>query len=123
MSKHWETDQIDRTVTMLNEMVSLDPRTWALFDVMIPCAPVVGHVSAIELMGIHQKLAMVGVLGIVNGVLGDPASRISIVTENKDGNLQRRFARTSIAALAQHYGHEGADASPAPGQGSPGIET
>lgn len=88
---------IDHTVALLNEAVSLDPRLMALFDVMVPCANIVGHATPIELMGVNPSISMVGCLGILNGVLSDSNCRISIITENVGGHTRRVFARTSNA--------------------------
>ncbi|MNQ34444.1 hypothetical protein D3C85_478980 [compost metagenome] len=88
---------IDRTVALLNEAVSLDPKLWALFDVMVPCATVVGHATPIEFMGVNPSLAMASCLGLLNGVLSDSGCRISIITENEGGRTRRVFARTTNA--------------------------
>lgn len=88
---------IDRTVALLNEAASLDPRFMALFDVMVPCANIVGHATPIELMGVNPVLSMASCLGVLNGVLSDSSCRISIITENVDGHTRRVFARTSNA--------------------------
>lgn len=91
---------IDRTVALLNEAISLDPRLMALFDVMVPCANIVGHATPIELMGVNPVLSMASTLGILNGVLSDSSCRISIITENVGGHTRRVFARTSNAPHA-----------------------
>lgn len=88
---------IDRTVALLNEAVSLDPKFMSLFDVMVPCANIVGHATPIELMGVNPVLSMASCLGVLNGVLSDSSCRISIITENVDGHTRRVFARTSNA--------------------------
>lgn len=94
-----ESEQLmDNAVAMLNEAVALDPGLWSLFDCMVPCAPVVGSATAIELMSVNKSVAMASVLGILNGVLSSPNCRISVVKENANGTIKRVFARTTTAA-------------------------
>lgn len=107
---------IDHTVALLNEAVSLDPRLMALFDVMVPCANIVGHVTPIELMGVNPAISMVGCLGVLNGVLSDSSCRISIITENVGGHTRRVFARTTNAP--QTCGEDDAELSQVPSEAS-----
>lgn len=107
---------IDHTVALLNEAVSLDPRLMALFDVMVPCANIVGHATPIELMGVNPAISMVGTLGILNGVLSDSDCRISIITENVGGHVRRVFARTSNAP--QTRGEDDTELSSVPSEAS-----
>ena len=94
------SDLIDKTVNTLNEAAALDPNIFSLFDCMVPCAPVVGHATNIELMSVTPSLARVGTLGIINGMLEDSGSRICIIVEEFNGKAKRTFARTTIAPNA-----------------------
>lgn len=89
--------KIDSTIAMLNEAVALDPSLWALFDVNVPCAAIVGHATPIELMAVNSTIAMANCLGMLNGILADADYRISIITENEGGRARRVFIRTSNA--------------------------
>lgn len=103
---------IDHAVALLNEAISLDPRVMALFDVMVPCANVVGHATPIELMGVNPILSMANTLGILNGVLSDSNYRISIITENEGGHTRRVFAKTSNAPQTRGEDDQGVSQVP-----------
>jgi hypothetical protein len=104
--------KIDQTIAMLNEAVSLDPNLWALFDVNVPCASIVGHATPIELMAVNPTIAMANCLGMLNGILADKDYRISIITENEGGRARRVFIRTSNAPVSDSYSDAGVSAVP-----------
>lgn len=109
---------INQAVALLNEAVALDPRLWGLFDVMVPCATIVGHATPIELMALNQNVAMASLLGVLNGILADEQQRISIITENEGGRTRRVFIRTSNSPdVASNNGPFVAEA-PAEGAGN-----
>lgn len=90
------TVDLARAVDILNEAARLDPRFWSLFDVMVPTANIVGHATPIELMQVNDRIAMAGVLGVINGLLGDGTQRISIIMESENGIAKRRFVATEL---------------------------
>lgn len=98
---------VQEAVDMLNEAVTLSPRLWSLFDVQVPCDPIVGHVSSIELMDTGLKhLAFANTLGMINGVINDPNDRVCIILENSGGRTSRKFA---IYNKRTHNGPGGID--------------
>jgi hypothetical protein len=50
----------------LNEAITIDPNLISLFTVMVPCQPIVGKLTPIELMAVSDHIAMANVLGILN---------------------------------------------------------
>lgn len=95
-----DTTQLDRAAALLNEAVALDPKLWSLFDVMVPCAAIVGHATPIELMAVNDRFAMANALGIVNGLCAVGDRRIGIILENTDGKAVRRFAVVRVGPSA-----------------------
>lgn len=95
-----DTTQLEQTVALLNEAVSLDPMLWSLFDVMVPCAAIVGHATPIELMAVNDRFAMANALGLVNGICAVANHRIGIILENTDGKAVRRFAIVRVGPSA-----------------------
>lgn len=84
---------VQEVVDMLNEAVTLSPGLWSLFDVQIPCAPMVGRVTSIELMDTGlQHLAFANTIGMINGVIRNPNERVCIALENSGGRTTRKFA-------------------------------
>lgn len=91
---------IEQIADMLNEAAAMDPRLFAMFDVMIPVANTIGLATPIELMAFNDKVAMASCLGILNSVYADTGKRIMLATENKDGTIRRRFI-VSLSEIAE----------------------
>jgi len=86
---------IDDVVKLLNAATTVSPSIWSLFEVMVPCSPLVGT-TEIELMRGPEGIAFANMLGMLNAVYAATNERITIVIETENGVRTRRFIRTAI---------------------------
>ncbi len=84
-------------VALLNASTKLSPSLMSLFDVMVPCSPIVGT-TEIELMRGPDGIAFANTLGVLNAAYAGTGERITIVIENENGVRVRRFVCTSVNA-------------------------
>ena len=79
---------VDQTVIFLNELLKIDPETiQSLVESRVPCGNKLAHHPSVQVM-IKDDQAMVGLLGILNGLFGREKQGIGqIVAEvDADGN-------------------------------------
>lgn len=88
---------IDDMVKLLNAATTLSPSLWSLFDVMVPCSPIVGT-TEIELMRGPEGIAFANMLGMLNAVYATTNERITITIETENGVRTRKFVRTALVA-------------------------
>lgn len=82
---------------ILNEAVTLDSSLMSIFNIMVPCSPVVGKLTRLELMTVSDHVAMSNVLGIINAMFegeriyihhnnGKPKFKVQVLDEYIESN-------------------------------------
>ncbi len=83
----------EETIDLLNEMLKIDRRaTESLFSMRVGCNKKLANHPTIQVMQVHKNYHIVGILGILNGLLGiDKDGWGCICMDLKKNNQIERF--------------------------------